>query len=421
VKLKTIGKNFLCRILEHQSKRLIKKNNFKIITVVGSVGKTSTKLTTAKLLNSKLRVRFQDGNYNDRLTVPLVLFGHINPNIFNIFAWLSIIIKNELSLLKTYPYDVAILELGPDGPNQLKYFSYINSDLCVLTAIAAEHMEFFKTLDNVAREELLSLSFSKESLINIDDTPKKYLEGIKYLSYGSNQGADFQMVSRQQDHLFGQNIIFKLPDNTEIKTEIKLLGNQGAKSVLAATAVAFKLGWNNQEITNALGDLTSAPGRMQVLKGINNSIIIDDTYNASPIAVKAALDVLYSTDASSRIAILGSMNELGPVSEEEHKNIADYLIKDKIDLLVTIGKVAKEFIAPIAENKGIITKSFLSPYQAGVYVKSIIKPKSVVLAKGSQNGVFAEEAIKPLLENDSDKSKLVRQTTYWINKKAKQF
>jgi UDP-N-acetylmuramoyl-tripeptide--D-alanyl-D-alanine ligase len=160
---------------------------------------------------------------------------------------------------------------------------------------------------------------------------------------------------------------------------------------------------------------------MQKLKGIKNSIIIDDTYNASPNAVKMALDALYAYPTNQRIAILGMMNELGSLSEEEHKKIGKYCNPQLLDLVVTIGKDANAFIFPMAKENGCQVYGAKNAIDAGLFVAEKVKEKAIILAKGSQNGVFAEEALKPLLKDKSDFSKLVRQDKYWMNKKRLTF
>jgi UDP-N-acetylmuramoyl-tripeptide--D-alanyl-D-alanine ligase len=160
---------------------------------------------------------------------------------------------------------------------------------------------------------------------------------------------------------------------------------------------------------------------MQILPGIKNSTLIDDTYNSSPVAVRAALDVLYAGDAPQRIAILGGMNEMGDYSPQAHKEVGAYCDPKKLDWVVTIGPDAKQYLAPAAKEQGCQVKSFLSPYDAGHFVAGLLKESAVVLAKGSQNRVFAEESLKELLANPEDASKLVRQSRHWQDVKAKQF
>ena len=101
--IKSVGKSLLSSLLEYQAKRLLNNNDLTIIAVGGSVGKTSTKLAIAKTIASWAEVIYQDGNYNDRLTVPLVLFNQTEPQIFNVWAWLKILISNEKAIKQTYP------------------------------------------------------------------------------------------------------------------------------------------------------------------------------------------------------------------------------------------------------------------------------------------------------------------------------
>ena len=417
--LKKPGKAIVCRLLERQVRQLRAQNDFKIVAVGGSVGKTSAKLAIAKTLATTRKVIYQDGNYNDRLTVPLVLFGRDEPSLTNPFAWIKVLRANKKALQKPYPYEFAVLELGTDAPGQMKDFAYLQPDLAVVTAVAPEHMEFFGTLDAVAQEELTVLNYSKDALLNRDDIPAEHLPAGPYSQYGAN--AAYSITERKPDCLKGQRITVHLPDVQTLEAEIKFLGEQGAKIALAAIAAAHKLGLSANQIKAGIEQVRPFAGRMQVLEGLNGSKLIDDTYNASPLAIRAALGVLYETQAPQRIAILGSMNEMGESSAGMHQEVGTYCDPAKLNLVVTIGKQAGEFLAPAALAKGCLVKTFLNPYAAGEFVKSQLQKGAVVLAKGSQNGVFAEEALKQLLANPKDASKLVRQSAQWLNIKEKQF
>jgi UDP-N-acetylmuramoyl-tripeptide--D-alanyl-D-alanine ligase len=122
-----------------------------------------------------------------------------------------------------------------------------------------------------------------------------------------------------------------------------------------------------------------------------------------------------------KIAILGSMNELGDESQAAHEEIGAYCDPHKLSLVITVGNAAKEYLAPAAQAAGCTVQSFLSPYEAGNYATDFVTSNTAVLAKGSQNGVFAEEAIKPLLADKTDALKLVRQSPYWMHIKKQQF
>lgn len=418
---KKLGKAFLSRLLERQVGQLRRQNDFKVIAVAGSVGKTSTKLAIAKTLVASRRVRWQEGNYNDRLTVPLIFFGQTQPGIYNLLAWRKILRQNRRQLSKPYPYDIVIVEIGTDAPGQLKDFAYLRPDITVITAIADEHMAQFKTLDAVAKEELVPLSFSRQALLNVDDIPGQYLPESAFSSYSINGAADYSIREKKSRPLQGQRLSFNLPGSKRLDTEVAALGAQGAKIALAAVAAADLLGSTVEEINKGLKAITPVAGRMQVLAGKAGSIIIDDTYNASPIAAKAALDVLYGTEAKQHIAILGSMNELGDDSPTLHSEVGGYCNPKKLDLVVTIGREAAENLAPAAKNQGCKVETFMSPYEAGEYVQHQIKTGAVILAKGSQNGVFAEEAVKILLANADQARKLVRQSERWLKVKKSQF
>lgn len=415
--IKSLGKVFLSRLFESQVRTLRRQNDFKIVAVVGSVGKTSTKLAIAGALSGSLRVRYQDGNYNDRLTVPLALFNQSEPNIFGIFAWLRILLRNRRCLRQPYPYDVAVLELGIDAPDQMKHFSYLQPDFVVVTGVSAEHLEFLKSLDVVASEELLALTFSKQAVLNIDDIPAQYLPDQEYVSFGLSKG-DYHLLKRSTRDLAGQDLELRLADDRTLKVGVQLIGDQGAKAVLAAAAVSDLLGVSEAALISGLEHVTAVPGRMQILPGVNSTTVIDDTYNASPVAVKAALDVLYSVDAPQRIAILGSMNEMGNDSPAMHQEVGAYCDPAKLDLVVTIGQDAGQYLGSAAEKRGCQVQRFDHPLAAGQYVAAQVQSGAVILAKGSQNKVFAEEALVPLLANPADKSKLVRQSAYWQHRKA---
>lgn len=418
---KAIGKDLLCRQLERQVRQLRKKNDFIVVAVAGSVGKTSTKLAIAKTLGASRRVRWQEGNYNDRLTVPLIFFGQQQPGLYNPVAWRKILRENARQLKKPYPYDIVVVELGTDAPGQLKKFAYLEPDLTILTAIADEHMSQFKSMKAVADEELVPLDFSKRSLLNTDDIPLKYMPKAAHTSYGLLTDADYRVISREDRSLQGQKLTFQVAGNKQFAADVAAPGSQGAKIALAAVAVSDMLGLTASEIKKGLHAITPVTGRMQILAGKEGSLIIDDTYNASPVAVEAALDVLYGTDAKQRIAILGSMNELGTDSARLHSEVGGYCNPEKLDLVVTIGREAAENLAPVAKNQGCKVETFMNPYEAGEYVRHRLKQGTVVLAKGSQNGVFAEEAIKVLLANPSQERKLVRQSDYWLKRKKAHF
>ena len=399
--MKKLAKKIVAAILGYQIRSLTKKNDIKVIGVVGSIGKTSTKLAIANVLKAGFRVQYQEGNYNDIVSVPLVFFGEEIPSLFNPFAWLAVFWRNQKQLRRPYPYDVIVVEMGSDEPGLILPFkNYLNLEIGVLTSITPEHMQSFGNMDAVAKEELAISQFSSLVIANKDLCDAKYLSSIgEVLTYGAGSGVDFK-----PDPKIGAG---------RSKPEMY--------SALAAWAVAKKLGMSEDAIKKGLENIQPVAGRMQRLAGVNGSTIIDDSYNASPDAVKLALESLYSLDSPQKIAVLGNMNELGDYSKEAHEEIGDLCDPKQLELVVTIGPDANTFLAPAASAQGCKVHSFDSPYDAGEFLKPIIKKGAVVLVKGSQNKVFAEESIKSLLADPADAAKLVRQSKDWMKIKKKAF
>ena len=422
INIKRFGRLLLCLILEHQIRVLRRRYQFTIVAVAGSVGKTSTKLAIAEVLSAEKRVAYQKGNYNDRLTVPLVVFGQDRPvSLFNVGGWLKVLRRNQQIIRKGYPYDIAVVELGTDGPGQIAEFAYLKPDISIVTAVAPEHMEYFGTLDAVAKEELAVASFSKQLLVNADDVDGKYRLGLSdSRSYALEANADFSAEYHLTDDLRGEAVTFHLHGKSH-KAQLQYLGAHGVKVVLGAVAVADMLGMDVKKVINAVQKLVPFAGRMQVLAGKYGSTIIDDSYNSSPLAAKAALDVLYGSKASKRIALLGSMNEMGESSQAAHEEVGNYCDPSKLAVVATVGSEANEYLAPAAARRGCNVMEFTSPYDAGEWAKKQLASGVVILAKGSQNGVFVEEALKSLLADPADEAKLVRQSKVWLRQKARQF
>ena len=419
-------KQFIQKILETYTKKYLKIHQPKLIVVTGSVGKTSAKAAIATILGEKYRVRMQDGNHNTHMSVPLAIMGLAYPeNIRSVGEWLRVFSAARLRIKQEKDVDIIVQELGTDRPGDVGQFSrYLNPDIAVVTAVSPEHMEFFKTIDAVAKEELSVASFSKYTIVNRDDVDSsyaKYANTQAISTYGLSQQAEYHIVLETGLPLEGRVGQLMTPEWPPIPISLQLVGEHSFKAAVAGAAVAAKLGLSAEEVAVGLAKIVPVAGRMQLLRGANDSIIIDDTYNSSPLALSAALQTLQLVESPKRIAVIGSMNELGAYSAEAHRAVADYCDPNKLEVVVTIGKEAGEYLAPAVQQRGCQVKVCKSPYEAGGYVRGLLEPNTVVLVKGSQNGVFAEEAIKVLLSDIEDKDKLVRQTPAWMALKEKQF
>lgn len=420
--MKEYFKNIIVRALWWQVSRLRKKYNPIVIAVAGSIGKTGTKSAIAHVLSQHLKVQWQQGNYNDIVSVPLVFFGQKMPHLYNVFGWTWRLIVNEWYIQTNWKYDVVVLELGTDYKGNLKLFQqYVRADYGVLTGIAPEHMENFKNLDEVADEELTITEIADTILVNTDTVAKKYQQWITDpLTYGEGPG-DCRITAKPINAQLHRPVVFTLKNGGRYAFETPLLGKQNLPALAAATLLADMLELREKEIMKGLRSYQASPGRMQTLKGIHGSLIIDDTYNASPEAAIAALDTLYEVPGKKKIALLGQMNELGSFSKPLHEQVGKHCDPKRIDLLVTIGADANNYLADTAEKRGCKVMRCPSPYHAADIILPFMKKDTVLLAKGSQNGVFAEEAVKELLANHADAKHLVRQSKKWRKFKEEHF
>ncbi len=392
----------------------------KLVVVTGSVGKTSTKTAVATMLSQKYRVRLHEGNHNTHMSVPLAILGIPYPeNIRSFSAWRQVLKAARARILAPTDVDVIVQELGADTPGDIDHFgTYLRPTIAVVTAVTPEHMEFFKTIDAVAHEELAAANFSELALINRDDIDgafAQYLTNTNLDTYGTSAAAEYHFEEQDFTVTEGHKGTFVAPGLSEgIQATVNVLGEHNLRPAIAAAAIGLKFGLNTQEITAGLAAIRPIPGRMNMLRGLNGSSIIDDTYNSSPAAAVSAIQTFYGIEAPQRIAVMGSMNELGDSSAAEHEKIGKLFHPDMVEWVITIGEEAEKYLAPAAHAQGCQVKSFQNAVQAGAFAHSVLDKDALVLVKGSQGNVYAEEAVKILLLDQADVSRLVRQSPAWM-------
>lgn len=406
---------------------LAKHSDIKLVAVAGSVGKTTTKVAIATVLSQSFRVRLHEGNHNSELSAPLAILGIDYPdNIRSVSAWINVFRAAKDRIKSPTDVDIIIQELGSDRIGQIAHYrKYLHPDLGVVTAISPEHMEFFETMENVAKEEMGVANFSKQALINRDDIDgeyAKYLTNADVSTYGTSATAEYHFISQDFSLKDGYKGQFIAPDlDKPVEVSVQIVGEHSLRSAVAAFAVGLKMGMDAKSIAKGLAAITAVPGRMNILRGIKNSVLIDDTYNSSPLAVKSSLQTLYQLAAPQRIAVLGSMNELGASSADEHKKVGELCNPNELAWVITVGDEAEKYLAPAAKANGCQVKSFKTAVAAGGFVRGAIEDGSVVLFKGSQGGIYVEEALKVVLQSAADDIKLVRQSPTWIKTKTEFF
>lgn len=417
-------KKFIQKRLERSVTTFFKKHpDVKLITVVGSVGKTTTKIAIGTVLAEKFRVALHEGNHNSELSAPLAILGIEYPsNIRNPLQWITVFraIKKRINLPSGT--DVVIQELGTDAPGQIPHFgTYLKPDITVVTSVAPEHMEFFKTMDAVAQEELAAANFSKLALINRDDIDGEY---AKYITdpiintYGSSEAAEYRFELRDYSYENGFSGSFIAPEFSEpVPVAIHLMGDHSVRAAVAAGAVGAKLGMTAIEVAEGMANIRAVNGRMSILRGIQDTILIDDTYNSSPVAVASAMRALYQLTVPQKMAVLGDMNELGDMSPQAHQELGEMCDPAQLAHVITVGEKAAQYLAPAARARGCHVISVRSPLEAGAYVNKYIESGAAVLFKGSQGNIYLEEAVKMVIHSMDDEEKLVRQSPAWMAKK----
>jgi len=403
-------------ILKILAKIVLWRYKPEIIAVTGSVGKTSAKEAVYRLLKGFFRARRNRKNYNNEIGVPLTILG-LETGGRSLIAWL----KNFFKALRTvlwrgnYP-EILILEMGVDRPGDMKYLvDFIPADVVVITAIGEfpSHLEFFPEKGKLVEEKaFLAKSLDKEgmAILNYDDLSVRMIgddlpEELRIIQYGFGQGADLRIsnfdsyISDLSKRDFG--IHFKLEyEDSVVPVRIKgALGRQQAYVIAAVAGVGLYFGLNLVEISGAFKKHRPLSGRTNLIRGIKKSWIIDDSYNASPLATLAALEILeqFSEKKKRKIAVLGDMLELGNKTEDGHRQVGQKAAQIA-DLLFTVGSRAG-FIADEARKKGLAKEKifeFSTTKEAGLAIQKEMAREDIVLIKGSRS-MHLEEIVKEIM------------------------
>lgn len=409
------------------SKILLWRYQPRIIAVTGSVGKTSTKEAIACVLKSKFFLRQSRGNYNNELGLPLTIIGEDSGGK-NFFSWVWIFFKAKLKFFWTRYPKLLVLEMGTDKPGDIDYLVNLvgRIDISVLTDIGISHLEFFQTRADLAREKLSiikNLDPDAFAVLNADNeliAKNKDLTRAKIITYGLSTSAmlratDYAIINR--DDSWGVN--FKLNYNGTVVPVFlpNVIGIPPVYSALAATACGIAMGMNLVEISQALGNFTTPPGRLKIIEGINHTLILDDTYNAAPTSVIAALESFNHIAHGRKIVALGTMAELGAAKEEGFQDVAKKIYETKPDELHMVGG-DMELIKKELDKFGY--KGFIKLYDdavsAGQSVLEGLKPGDSILVKGSQSSRM-EKVVKMIMAHPEKAEKLlVRHSKKWLDK-----
>lgn len=306
-----------------------------VIGVTGSSGKTTTKDLIASVLQSAMPVLKTEGNLNNHIGLPLTL------------------------LKLNADYRAAVLEMGMSALGEIRFLSSLaRPQVGIITNIGEAHLEFLGSVERVAeaKSELLeNLSPDGVAILNGDDSwvrhiSKKY-HGKKVF-YGLSSEADLYAYSIEQQER-GTWFKVNLPGEGTYDFYIPLLGQNNVSNALAAIAVGRLFGISPRKIFESLLNPRLTEMRMELITTSTGVKIINDVYNANPLSMRAALQILKDLPHRGlKIAILGDMLELGAYAEEAHRKIGRFIAGGGIDYLITYGQLAS-YIVQEAATYGI--------------------------------------------------------------------
>ncbi|MCA9900422.1 MAG: UDP-N-acetylmuramoyl-tripeptide--D-alanyl-D-alanine ligase [Anaerolineales bacterium] len=335
-----------------------------VIGITGSVGKTSTKELSHAVLSSRYRTFKSPGNRNSILGLPLALF-ELQEN-----------------------HEKAVLEMGMYTTGEIATLCDMTSpQVGVVTLVGAVHLERAGSMENIvkAKRELVeALPTNGTAILNKDDANVMSMANhtqARIFTYGLNQEADLWASNISSMGLRGVRFSLHYKGEAQI-VQVPLLGRHSVHTSLRAAAVGLVEGLTWDEILHGLRN-TAVQLRLVTVPGPKNSLIIDDTYNASPDSVLAALNLMHDLDGRS-VAVLGDMLELGYMEEQAHRQIGRRAA-EVTKLLVTVGQrarwIGEEAIASgLPQDKVVMVADAMTAVPA---LEELIEENDTILVKGS--------------------------------------
>ena len=358
------------------------KNKFSIpfIAVTGSSGKTTTKDMIASVLSQKYHVLKTEGNFNNAIGLPLTLF------------------KLEKS------HEICVIEMGMNSLGEIEVLAdIVRPDAGVITNVGTAHIEMLKTRENILKAKTEMFTYfdtGNTAVINGDDDMLQQLHGKSYkiIRYGLESQNDCRALNIVDKGEGGIN--FDVVYQGELENyNIPMPGIHNVYNALSAISIAKMYGLTRDEIEDGLKSFKPSKMRMEVFKGIMNTKIINDAYNANPDSMQAAINVLASMESSGRrVCILGDMFELGEFAKEGHRLVGRFAMENNVDVILAVGNMAKEIIAGasmVGTNQMLYCFENIS--EVIDHLTGIIKNNDTILIKGSR-GMYMENIVESLRE-----------------------
>jgi UDP-N-acetylmuramoyl-tripeptide--D-alanyl-D-alanine ligase len=358
-----------------------KKFKIPVLVIGGSNGKTTTKEMVSSVLRSKFRVLSTEGNLNNHVGVP------------------------HMMLRLEKEHRIAVFEIGTNHFGEIDYLcSIVEPTHVLVTNVGREHLEFFGTVDGVAKAEGEAYAWIRQNrrsaglcFVNQDDAQLKKLSkgNVKTVGYGFGKApASIRGKVSAVNESACVELEIRPRGKKEFRVQLAVPGQHNAYNALAAAAVGLAFKVPVKRIQEALSGFTSASKRMQVLK-LDTVTVLNDTYNSNPDSVLAALGVLGSIGTpGKKIAVLADMLELGANAVEEHRRVGEAMAVSGAKFLLTFGPLSKHThdTATTAQKSHFDQKGALIEHLTG-----LLSPGDVVLVKGSR-GMKMEEVVAAISE-----------------------
>ena len=343
-----------------------------VIGITGSVGKTSTKEFIAAVLGEKYKVLKTQGNYNNEIGVPLTLMR----------------IRKE--------HEAAVVEMGINHFGEMHRLSRMAApDIVVMTNIGDCHLEALGSREGILKAKSEIFDFMKENgtvIINGDDDMLSTIKEVHKhtpVTFGKNKNNLCYATDIRSKGLFGSSArIHSLSGS--FQAEIPLPGEHMVYNALAAAAVGEALGLSGEEIAAGISAVKPTEGRSNLVK-CKDKVVIDDCYNANPVSMCAALDLLAQAD-TRKVAILGDMFELGGNAEKLHGDVGRYAAGLALDVVICVGEISAEMAKEAKDaNTGKSEIYYYAAKEALLQeLQHIIKPEDTILVKASHGMEFTE-------------------------------
>lgn len=353
-----------------------RKIGAKVVAVTGSTGKTTTKDMVASILSGLGKTAASPENFNNEVGLPATILAADDDT------------------------EYMVLEMGMRGPGQIAELTRIaKPQVGVITNIGVTHFELLGSAENIASAKAELVSGVREDgwvVLNAADAWSETIRKLakaKVLTFGTRKDADVRAADINTDNSVRAS--FNLESHFagatgKIRITLNLPGLHNVENALAAAGACFALGATPNDVKAGLEGTAPPSNRMNIIETASGALIIDDTYNASPASMAAAIAALKETSGLRKIAVLGDMLELGEISKEAHGDVGRQCAAAKLDLLITAGDLAREIgegakSAGMAEDKVIHAAS---QDEAADKIKAAFRAGDVVLVKASRALMF---------------------------------